>query len=1201
MSVSYLGKRTYTTLVRPVNNQALTSVLVNVQQGGTGQANGFSPYALVTANSAAANSDTQALQSLALGSSGQVLVSSGSFAVPTWQSLSGAGAITSVASVANQTTVSILAGVATVGTVQDIGPVSTPSFNGLTLSNKLAPSSGGTGVSPATMGEILVASGAGSYTLVSPNTTATRKFLKQVSSVSTWDTLLASDVPTSNLSTTNDTNVTITASVAGCLLAASTITMGWTGTLAVGRGGTGLSTLTTPYGVVCAGTTATGSLQNAGAGTAGQWLRSGGSTALPAWTSAGAISKTDDTNVTLTLGESFATALLNAASLTLGWTGTLAVGRGGTGLSTFTTAYGVVCAGTTATGALQNAGTGTSGQWLQSGGALALPTWTSPATLTPSNDTNITLSLSTGACLLAASTLTVAWSGTLAVGRGGTGLSTLTTAYGVVCAGTTATGALQNAGAGTTGQWLKSGGAAALPTWTAPAAFTRTDDTNVTLTLSGNPGTAVLNTMNIAAGWAGNLSASRGGTGMGFYNVGDMLYADTTTSLAATGGNISTTRKFLRGTGTGLAATAPVWDTLLAADVPASNLTVTNDTNITGSVSVAGCLLTASAITLGWTGTLAVGRGGTGLSSTTAYAVLCGGTTSTGPFQAVSGLGTSGQVLTSQGASALPVWQSLAGGGVTSLTGTANQITASAATGAVTLSFPSTRFQVTSAHNVVVGDNSNWLATTATDGFLHLPICYGAPTGLPTVRTTQAAVVMDVTNSNLSIYNPLSTTWLTWAPVYETERIALKNATSTATIYTVPAGCTLLSIACKLWGAGGGSNNTINRRGGGGGYASGTSYAVSTATQVYIVVGYGGRTNNAGAISGSYFRGGNTQNVTSLAGQGGGASAVCWWDGTTMTVVAIAGGGAGAGNGSSVDAGAGGTTQIASASAGGSGSAGAGGAAASTAGTLAPTAGQNVSSLSATGGGVAATALTNLGGFGGNGGHQASLVAGGGGGGGYGGGGGGQYINTQNSCGGPGASYGNGTVTAGSGATPGNSSDVDLFPGLGVGGNWTGSAVNGTDGCAIVTIKYKMVEGHFKVCVLTLRALTVTANTDTALLFDSFLDSEYSTGGYKFYDPMGFHQNSANLSRFTVPTGGGGVYSIVFQLRPASGVFTNMRISVKKNGAQIAQFVGGGETTSSASATCTCVVNLVATDYIEFWTTNTTTTTVAICILMERL
>ena len=46
-----------------------------------------------------------------------------------------------------------------------------------------------------------------------------------------------------------------------------------------------------------------------------------------------ALTKTDDTNVTLTLGGTPSTALLQATSLTLGWTGTLSGTRGGTGVN----------------------------------------------------------------------------------------------------------------------------------------------------------------------------------------------------------------------------------------------------------------------------------------------------------------------------------------------------------------------------------------------------------------------------------------------------------------------------------------------------------------------------------------------------------------------------------------------------------------------------------------------------------------------------------------------------------------------------------------------------------------------------------------------------------------------------------------------------------------------------------------------------
>lgn len=54
---------------------------------------------------------------------------------------------------------------------------------------------------------------------------------------------------------------------------------------------------------------------------------------------------------------------------------------------------------------------------------------------------------------------------------------------------------------------------------------------------------------------------------------------------------------------------------------------------------------------------LSVSAGGTGAGTFTAYSVLTAGTTSTGALQNVSGVGTTGQVLTSTGASSVPTWQ----------------------------------------------------------------------------------------------------------------------------------------------------------------------------------------------------------------------------------------------------------------------------------------------------------------------------------------------------------------------------------------------------------------------------------------------------------------------------------------------------------------------------------------------------------------
>lgn len=66
-------------------------------------------------------------------------------------------------------------------------------------------------------------------------------------------------------------------------------------------------------------------------------------------------------------------------------------------------------------------------------------------------------------------------------------------------------------------------------------------------------------------------------------------------------------------------------------------------------------------------GTAVVSGGGTSDTSFTAYAVICGGTTSTGALQSIASIGTSGQVLTSNGAGNLPTFQSasLASGGYT--------------------------------------------------------------------------------------------------------------------------------------------------------------------------------------------------------------------------------------------------------------------------------------------------------------------------------------------------------------------------------------------------------------------------------------------------------------------------------------------------------------------------------------------------------
>lgn len=106
-----------------------------------------------------------------------------------------------------------------------------------------------------------------------------------------------------------------------------------------------------------------------------------------------------------------------------------------------------------------------------------------------------------------------------------------------------------------------------------------------------------------------------------------------------------------------------------------------------------------------------VPKGGTGDTSFTAYSVLCGGTTSTALLQNVSGVGTSGQILTSNGASALPTWQP-AGAASVSITAASANIVVSPSpitgTGTVNLgNSPSVSGSVTVGTSIKIPDTTS--------------------------------------------------------------------------------------------------------------------------------------------------------------------------------------------------------------------------------------------------------------------------------------------------------------------------------------------------------------------------------------------------------------------------------------------------------------------------------------------------------------
>jgi hypothetical protein len=119
--------------------------------------------------------------------------------------------------------------------------------------------------------------------------------------------------------------------------------------------------------------------------------------------------------------------------------------------------------------------------------------------------------------------------------------------------------------------------------------------------------------------------------------VGQLLRGDGVGAYSLSAWRVSNTepgdRRFLTHPG-GTNQTA-TWETLIVADLPphthgvgditgAGNLTRSNDTNVTVTLggTPTGALLKAVSLTLGWTGTLAVARGGTGVSSYTAGGLL---------------------------------------------------------------------------------------------------------------------------------------------------------------------------------------------------------------------------------------------------------------------------------------------------------------------------------------------------------------------------------------------------------------------------------------------------------------------------------------------------------------------------------------------------------------------------------------------------
>lgn len=228
--------------------------------------------------------------------------------------------------------------------------------------------------------------------------------------------------------------------------------------------------------------------------------------------------------------------------------GTLVAANGGTGQSSFAVGDLLYADTTTTLAKLADVATGSV---LISGGVGVAPSYSASPTLTTSLTTPLLIGGTTASSTLtlqstsgvgtsdsilfkvgnngATTAITISSAGVvslntaLAVGSGGTGAATFT-ANGVIYGNTTS--ALGVTAAGTTGQVLVATTSGA-PSWGAIPSTAAV--TSITFGTTGlTPNTATTGAVTVA----GTLVAANGGTGQSGYAVGDLLYADTTTSLA---------------------------------------------------------------------------------------------------------------------------------------------------------------------------------------------------------------------------------------------------------------------------------------------------------------------------------------------------------------------------------------------------------------------------------------------------------------------------------------------------------------------------------------------------------------------------------------------------------------------------------------------------------------------------------------------
>lgn len=304
------------------------------------------------------------------------------------------------------------------------------------------------------------------------------------------------------------------------------------------------------------------------------------------------------------------------------------------------------------------------------------------------------------------------------------------------------------------------------------AALDKVDDTNVTMTLSGSPSTALIAATTMGLGWTGQLAVSRGGTGaatttanfvfagpssgspaaptfraLTTADIPALAYGSVSSvglalpSIMTVSGSPVTSSGTLTGTLTTQAvnaifagpssgaAAAPTFRSLTTADIPALSYVTSVAASVPAFLSIAGSPITTSGtLAISYSGTaLPIANGGTGQTTASAAFNALSPVTTTGDLIIGNGtnsatrlaIGANTYVLTSNGTTA--TWAAGGGGGSSAYTRTT--FTATAGQTAFTVTYAVGYLQI--YVNGVLLTGSDYTASSGTGFTLNVACAVG--------------------------------------------------------------------------------------------------------------------------------------------------------------------------------------------------------------------------------------------------------------------------------------------------------------------------------------------------------------------------------------------------------------------------------------------------------------------------------------------